>query len=380
MTETTLTGPHPAGATVTVDHVASANRCYPGEVVKLMTRVVVHAPVDGFEVHVQLPAGVELDHYRALGGGQFPLFRQLTHRTERQIRPVPGADGEPFPLTVQGRSGQSLVVLETSQEMVWQVEEPQDAGTVHQYEADLLILPVESARALRSEAVIYGTVSDADAAAQRGAAQRLAAETLEVQVMDKGRYLHYLPALYEQDEFIGRFLMLFESFWAPIEQQIDHIENYFDPDLTPARFLPWLASWFDLTLDGTWSEGQQRELVRSVMWLYRRRGTRVALQRYLEILTQQPVEIIERRAKNLVLGAKGRLGVGVALGTGNVPHTFTVRVRLPAVEPPPGLSDEAAAREVARLEAEKRALLERLIDAEKPAHTSYRLEILPADA
>lgn len=387
MTDTTLSGPYPAGAAVTVDHVASANRCYPGEVIKLMTRVVVRAPVDGFEVRVQLPVGVELDQYRALGDGGMPMFRQLTQRTERQLRPVPGADGEPFPLAVRGRSGQSLTVLETTQEMIWQVEEPQDTGAVHQYEAELLILPVESARMLRSEAAIYGAVaaggqagSAEDEADADSAVQRLAAETLEVQVMDKGRYLKFLPALYEQDEFIGRFLMLFESFWAPIERQIDHVENYFDPDLTPARFLPWLASWFDLTLDGTWNEEQQRELVRSVMWLYRRRGTRVALQRYLQILTQHPVEITERRAKNLALGPKGRLGVGVALGTGNVPHTFLVRVQLLAVTPPPGLPDEEAAREVARLEAERRALLERLIDTEKPAHTSYQLEIQPADA
>jgi hypothetical protein len=116
------------------------------------------------------------------------------------------------------------------------------------------------------------------------------------------------------------------------------------------------------------------------MWLYRRRGTRVALQRYLEILTQHPVEISERRAKNFTLGLQGRLGVGVALGKGNVPHTFTVRVRMPRVVPPPGLSEEAAQDEVKRLEAERRGLLMRLIDAEKPAHTSYQLEILPAGA
>ena len=376
------TGPQPAGAAVTVDHVANANRCYPGEVVKLMTRVTVHAPVSGFELRIHLPTGVELDHYRALGGGQFPLFREVTRQTQRELQALPGADGEPFPLAVQGRSGQTLTVLETAQEMIWQVDAPQEAGAVYQYEADLLVLPVDSARALRSEAVVFGRVAQpaGDEEEAQRAAIRLAAETVEIQVLDKGRYLDYLPALYEQDDFMRRFLMLFESFWAPIERQIDHIENYFDPDLTPTRFLPWLASWFDLTLDGTWSEAQQRELVRSVMWLYRRRGTRVALQRYLEILTQHPVEISERRARNFMLGPQGRLGVGVALGRGNVPHTFTVRVRMPRVMPPPGLSDEAAQKEVERLEAERRELLTRLIDAEKPAHTSYQLEILPADA
>jgi phage tail-like protein len=170
--------------------------------------------------------------------------------------------------------------------------------------------------------------------------------------------------------------MLFESFWGPVDQQISNIHNYFDPDLTPARFLPWLATWFDLTLDEYWSEAQQRELLNSVIWLYRRRGTRVALQRFLEIFTQRPVEILEKRAKNMALGSKARLGVGVALGTGNQPHTFTVKLQLRPIESPPGLDEENAAREVARLEKKRLALIERMIVADKPAHTSYRLEVV----
>jgi phage tail-like protein len=191
-----------------------------------------------------------------------------------------------------------------------------------------------------------------------------------------GRFLEYLPSVYEQDSFMGRFLMLFESFWGPIDQQISGIHNYFDPDLTPARFLPWLASWFDLALDDNWSEAQQRELLNSVIWLYRRRGTRIALQRYLEIFTQEPVEILEKRAKNMTLGSRARLGVGVALGTGNMPHTFTVKLRLRPIVPPADLEEEAAAREVVRLEKRRLALIERMINAEKPAHTSYRIEVI----
>jgi phage tail-like protein len=203
----------------------------------------------------------------------------------------------------------------------------------------------------------------------------VSSSTATVAIYRGGRYLEYLPSVYESDTFMGRFLMLFESFWGPIEQQISSIDNYFDPDLTPARFLPWLASWFDLVLDEHWSESQQRELLNTVMWLYRRRGTRVSLQRYLEIFTQHPVEILEKRAKNMALGPRARLGVGVALGTGNMPHTFTVRLQLPAIQPPADLEEEAATREVARLEKQRRSLIERLIVAEKPAHTSYRLEI-----
>ena len=218
------------------------------------------------------------------------------------------------------------------------------------------------------------------ASVQSGDGEQLAAESVQIAVFPKGKYLEHLPALFEEDDFIGRFLMLFESFWGPISHQIDAFPHYLDPALTPARFLPWLAGWFDLEFDDTWSEGQRRELLRNIMWLYRRRGTRVALKRYLEIYTRQPVEITERRAKNLKLGPTARLGVGIALGTGNVPHTFTVSVRLPALTPPPGLTGEAAAKEVARLEKQRRRRLEQLIEADKPAHVAYHLEIVEIPA
>ncbi|PJF45913.1 MAG: hypothetical protein CUN48_16470, partial [Candidatus Thermofonsia Clade 3 bacterium] len=60
---------------------------------------------------------------------------------------------------------------------------------------------------------------------------------LTVDVPLKARYLKHLPGIYESDELMSRLLMLFESFWAPIEQQITHLHYYFDPRMTPARLL-----------------------------------------------------------------------------------------------------------------------------------------------
>jgi phage tail-like protein len=256
--------------------------------------------------------------------------------------------------------------------MIWQVLEAQEAGTSHEFVVSALVLPIHKDATLQSTASL--SVVDGEALEK---AESITASTATVALYRAGRYLEYLPSLYERDEFMGRFLMLFESFWGPIDAQISNVHHYFDPDLTPAQFLPWLASWFDLVLDEFWSESQQRELLNSVIWLYRRRGTRVALQRYLEIFTQHPVEILEKRAKNMNLGSKARLGVGVALGTGNMPHTFTVRLQLSEIKAPEGLDVDAAAREVARLQKQRLALIERMIVADKPAHTSYRLETIP---
>ena len=355
---------------VAVDHVADFYRRYPGESVTLSTRVRVQQDVSGFMLRVLIPAGLELEDYQAQQDVAHPVFRRVPMTEIGEMRSLPGADGLPFPLAVPG-SSEGLSTTVYANEMIWVVAEPQEAGAFYEFEMRALVLPtLREAKLLSSARVL----SDAGVP--------LASESVQIAVFPKGRYLEYLPALFEQDDFIGRFLMLFESFWGPIDLQIDSTPNYLDPALTPARFLPWLAEWFDLEFDDTWSEAQQRELLRNIMWLYRRRGTRVALQRYLEIYTQQPVEITERRAKNLKLGPTARLGVGVALGSGNVPHTFVVRVRLPALTPPAGLDAAAAAKEVARLEGQRRARLERLIEADKPAHTSYLLEIveIPLDA
>lgn len=372
-------GTSPVRSSISVEHVADNARRYPGEVVTFYTRVQIHTPVPGFAVRIRVPAGLEIDAYHSSNEGQMPIFYTAAEAAPREVVMLPGPDGEPFPVRVPHQPTIATEPTRPAQEMVWRVAEAQEAGATHDFVVTALVLPV------RQDETVHCTA--AAMVLDEEEQQTVSAATASVAIYRSGRYLEYLPSLYEQDDFMGRFLMLFESFWGPIDQQIGSIHHYFDPDLTPARFLPWLASWFDLVLDDNWSEAQQRELLNSVIWLYRRRGTRVALQRYLEIFTGYPVEILEKRAKNMTLGRNARLGVGVALGTTNQPHTFTVKVKLRPLDPPAHLDaktdgeadskidNEAAEREVERLEKQRRDLINRMIVAEKPAHTSYQLEI-----
>ena len=76
-------------------------------------------------------------------------------------------------------------------------------------------------------------------------------------------YLEYLPALYRDDEFMGQFLLIFESILKPIENTVDNLPWYFDPLMIPEPLLPWLASWLDLVLDSTWPLSRRREMVKS---------------------------------------------------------------------------------------------------------------------
>jgi phage tail protein domain len=159
-------------------------------------------------------------------------------------------------------------------------------------------------------------------------AETLEYASLRLAVFGKGKFLQYLPELYDSDDFMSRFLMLFESFWKPINQQIEQVDNYFDADLTPPTFIPWLSAWLGMPVDESLPLDRQRTLLKSMMMLFQYRGTLKALKSYLEVYTAGEVTIIERRAANFVLGPVSVLGLDIALGRENQPNTVIIDLRL----------------------------------------------------
>ncbi len=153
--------------------------------------------------------------------------------------------------------------------------------------------------------------------------------------------INYLPGIYQTD-FMSRFLGLFESILIPIEWNIDNFDLFLDPDASPFSFLQWLANWYEIVYDSGWSEEQRRTLLEEAHMIYARRGTRWALSRILEIYTGQKPIILES-------GSEGGPGP-------NEPFTFFIKL-------PTGNQNL------------KQDLLERLIDSNKPAQTTYRLII-----
>jgi phage tail-like protein len=327
-------GPQARGSRLTVSHVADFCRRHPGETVTFFTRVEVAAPLAGFTLRITVPPGLNLGDYRSLDD------------PDRALPLVTWDDG--------------------ANHLIWEVETESRTAAQYEYQVEARVAPTQTDLVLESRARVTAEVN--------GEALIGDEETTTLAVSAKGEYLKYLPAVYQDDDLMGRFLMLFESFWAPIEQQIDSLPLYFDPRLTPPEFLPWLASWIALVLDERWPEHKRRRLLRSAASLYRKRGTRHGLAEYLEIYTGVRPRIVEHRANNFILGPEARLGLGVALGTVNVPHTFTVLLRLPPVRA------EGGEEERAQQELERRHKIKAILDAEKPAHTAYdlRLEIDPA--
>jgi len=182
------------------------------------------------------------------------------------------------------------------------------------------------------------------------------AQQNRVSVKPQSSYLEYLPALFRDDEFMGQFLLIFESIMKPIEGTVDNIPLYLDPLMTSEPLLPWLASWLELTLDPAWPEDRRRELVKSAAELYRWRGTRRGLTEYLRIYTGSIPEISEY-IPGMRLDHETELGVNTRLGSSGTGHHFTITLEL----------DESSNIDVITIKA--------IIEAQKPAHTVYTLQI-----
>ncbi len=162
---------------------------------------------------------------------------------------------------------------------------------------------------------------------------------------------------------MGRFLMIFESILGPIEGVLDNISHYFDAGTAPRELLPWLASWVNLALDETWPLERRRELVGSAVELFRDRGTRRGLREYLRVYSGVEPRITEDYG-GISLAGQARLGLNTVLGAGR-PHTFNVTLEFPDTIGADSVNVEQ---------------LKAIIEAEKPAHSGYTLEILPKNA
>ncbi|HXN01554.1 MAG TPA: phage tail protein [Candidatus Dormibacteraeota bacterium] len=160
-----------------------------------------------------------------------------------------------------------------------------------------------------------------------------------------------LPGLYQEDDFTQRFVSAFDAALAPIFAALDNFPAYLDPWLAPEDFLEWLASWFGIVLDETWSPSRRRALVSRAFEFYRMRGTASGLKEQVEVLTGGAVDLHETGGVAISTTAGGALP-----GSPN----FAILVRVTV--------DDPSTINQARLDA--------LVMAAKPAHVTHKVEIV----
>lgn len=184
----------------------------------------------------------------------------------------------------------------------------------------------------------------------------------QLNVRPHSLYPSFLPEIYQEVDFIGRFLAIFEQAFEPAVNQLQSLWAYLDPLTAPEGMLPFLAHWVGWPDDIHWGVDRQRRLIRQAMEIYQWRGTRKGLRLYLQLYTDLPddqIQIIESFTQGFVLGGETSLGVTTLIGGGQ-PFHFTVRLQ----------SHEPL----------EEALIRKIIDQEKPAFCTYDLDLLPLNS
>jgi len=174
--------------------------------------------------------------------------------------------------------------------------------------------------------------------------------------MKRNEIERLLPGVMQRTAATGTpldaLLRAMEALQAPDEEVLSRLETYFAPYEAPDEFVPMLARWVDL--DRLLAEtpdhpadafagglGRLRELVAAAAYLSKWRGTARGLLRFLETATGLTGWEIDET----VPGPDGR------------PRPFHIRVSAP-----PGA-------------ARYRALVERIVEMEKPAYVTYELAV-----
>jgi phage tail-like protein len=191
----------------------------------------------------------------------------------------------------------------------------------------------------------------------------------------------HLPSIYSDDldaapdhmrddkagPFFRRFLRGFDDAEIPMRKLLDNLHRFFDAFEAAPDFLPWLATWVGIVLDENWPEMKRRRLIREAVELYRWRGTRRGLARYLEIYAGVRPEINDQPFRGMRLGPNTRLGVDLSDPArlaensvlGDVPdHSFVVTI----ATPDPKTINETTVRDI--------------IEVQKPAHAAYVARIV----
>lgn len=182
-------------------------------------------------------------------------------------------------------------------------------------------------------------------------------------------YQQYLPAILQEDAFLGPFLLAFEKILSGFEQTpsqeqiitgysqkapgleevLDRIHLYFNPQETPEEFLPWLAGWVALSLRDDWDVKVKRRFIQNIVGLYRIRGTKEGLTELLKIYLD---------AANLGYGESVKIFDNFT----HFPHYFQVQLTL---------NEHNSVKYW-----QQSKIAQAIIDQEKPAQTFYSLKIL----
>lgn len=204
------------------------------------------------------------------------------------------------------------------------------------------------------------------------------------------QYLRHLPEIFrpasaDDEPFAGQYLKIFEALLAgredslvssrPIlglDEKIANIIEHLDPSLTPieedsllpileSEFLSYLAGWVALALDENWDLGKRRDWLRTIVSLYKRRGTKEGLTRYLHTFVGNQATLDEPPG-NFVVGDTSTVGDDTFIA--GAEYYFRVRIAYAFGSIPFDIDEWKNLLDGSKA----------IVDLEKPAHTYYTLD------
>jgi phage tail-like protein len=199
----------------------------------------------------------------------------------------------------------------------------------------------------------------------------------------------FLPDVYREnpqaEDFLERFVSIFDAAIGELDDAIQAYPALLDADSVPDAVLPWIGSFLDLAFESGWDARRRKALIRAAPRLYRRRGTVAGLREALRIVTDVDVAIDElplTRAwralgTGVIRGMRlfGRSRARLRLGSSAVGGAPLMSYGDPDRDPFTMLAHRFAVQVPRTAGADARALIARLVESLKPAHTIAGLRV-----
>lgn len=109
-------------------------------------------------------------------------------------------------------------------------------------------------------------------------------------------FLSYLPAIYQtggREDFLGRFLGMFEAVYQDFEERIADSAKQLNPMTAEPEFLRWLAKWIGISNAHLWQEERLRLLLDGIVRKNLIRGTREYTEHMISTFTGESPFILE---------------------------------------------------------------------------------------
>jgi phage tail-like protein len=104
--------------------------------------------------------------------------------------------------------------------------------------------------------------------------------------------LHQLPVGMVEDDFLARFLRIFQTVADTELHQIDTLRHMFDPSVAPDPMVRLMGEWIGINwVDSSLPDELQRRIVREYSELVQWRGTARGLRQLLELISLSPAVV-----------------------------------------------------------------------------------------